>query len=122
MTEITTPDDVLVVTASSGIDFGVRVVEAGATYGLFRLFEADRALVEFYDRRYPHTEHGQFVSRYELDTLLGNHRLWSVPPAPGQGLTLHGGVPDWVIDGATMDRVYAWLRGHAPAAPEVSAA
>lgn len=64
--------------------------------------EAEHAHVEFYDRRYPHTEHGQYVSYYRVRSLLDE-------PVRG-GLNLHGGEPAWTIDADTWRLVEAWLR------------
>lgn len=66
--------------------------------------DAGEPLVKFYDTRFPHTEHGQFVSDYYAKTLL----------ATTGGLALNFGVPDWSVDAAAMDVVRAWLRRQAP--------
>ncbi len=58
--------------------------------------------MEFYDSRYPHTEHGQFVSRYYASTLL--ERVKDV------GLDLYGGHNDWKIDAEEMNIVLDWIR------------
>jgi hypothetical protein len=61
-------------------------------------------LVSFYDLRYPHTPDGQFTGgRYYVSTLLAH-------TAPGVGLILHGGVPDWAIEGPEMDKVRNFLK------------
>jgi hypothetical protein len=82
--------------------FNVRIVRKGDKYGLdFCLtHKQDDSLVEFYDVRYPHTEFGQFVSRYYVSTILERER---------NGLCLDGGVPDWSISANDMDIVRAWL-------------
>lgn len=61
-----------------------------------------KPLVEFYDRRYPHTPDGQFVSRYYLETLLASG------PSGGT-FVLDGGVDDWCVDGETWAFLIAWL-------------
>jgi len=79
----------------------VRVVHPGDAYGLDDVLINDgEAMVEFYDARYPHTEHGQFVSRYRLSTLNGH--------APGTGIDLDGGVPDWSVTGDNCDTAIAF--------------
>lgn len=86
------------ITNSRDIPFTVRVVQQGEHYGLDDVLVHDRAdpLIEFYDARFPHTPHGQFVSRYYAHTLAASTE---------NGLTLHGGVPDWVVDGPGFQRV-----------------
>ncbi len=80
----------------------VRVVHPGDAYGLDDVLtnDGDEAMVEFYDARYPHTEHGQFVSRYNLSTLNGH--------APGTGIDLDGGIPDWSVTGDNCDTAIAF--------------
>ena len=58
-------------------------------------------VVSFYDARYDFTEHGQFVSDYNPETLLERQR--------GYGLCLNGDYADWTIDGSTMNLVTSWL-------------
>ncbi len=89
--------------------FNVRVVNKGDKYGLdFCLtHEEDKPLVEFYDVRYPHTEFGQFVSRYYVSTILGDDGYGP----KDSGLNLHGGVPEWTVSERHMDIVRAYLKG-----------
>lgn len=79
-----------------------RVVYGKRQYrdGSYSSFE----VVSFYDRRFPHTAHGQFVSDYNPETMLERER--------GYGLNLDGGVPNWTIDAGTMDLVRSWLIHH----------
>lgn len=88
---------------SKGIKFNVRIVREGDTYGLANCLthQQKESLVEFYDTRYPHTEYGQFVNRYYIDTILNIK--------PNVGLNLDFGVPAWQINGAAMNEVVAWL-------------
>lgn len=58
---------------------------------------AKEPLIEFYDRRYPHTELGQFVTRYYASTLAACKS--------GGGLCLDGGIYDWQISAANMELV-----------------
>ena len=50
--------------------FNVRYLNNGDKYGLKDNLIADRPMVEFYDSKYPHTQYGQFVSRYYVSTIL----------------------------------------------------
>lgn len=81
--------------------WAVRVVEQGDRYGLNDCLENDcpLSMVEFYDTRSEHTDLGQFVTRYFVDTLLKH---------PG-GLCLDGGVPPWTISTHGMSKVFHWL-------------
>lgn len=56
--------------------------------------------VKFYDARYEHTNHGQFVASYYVSTILEGN----------SGLCLDGGVPDWKISAEAMSRIRAWLQ------------
>lgn len=90
---------------SSGIPFRVRIVLPGEPMGHFALLTAapktsvdDKPMVEFFDRRYPHTPRGQFTGgRYYFDVFM---RF--------SGLCLQGGEPAWDISRASMDAVKAW--------------
>lgn len=93
------------VTAENGVPFVVRRVDAGDKYGLENCLtyphktDSPAPLIEFYDARYPHTEFGQFVSRYNQSTLMAKER--------GTGINLHGGVPQWQMDGKSLDAALA---------------
>jgi hypothetical protein len=82
-------------------DFCVRLVKKNQPYGLlFRLTHLkDEPLVEFFDMRYDHTILGQFVTRYGFATVADSNG----------GLILDGGIPDWSVTEANMDKVRAWL-------------
>ena len=88
--------------------FNVRVVNKGEKYGCdFCLtHDGDKPLVEFYDARYPHTEFGQFVSRYYVETILGDD---GYGPKDG-GLSLYGGIPEWTVSAKDMDTVRNFLK------------
>ena len=89
---------VIDVTNMDGIPF--RVVYGHRTYR-----DGTKSLtpvVTFYDRRYAHTAHGQFVSDYTLDTMLERRA--------GYGLCLDGGVSNWNVDATTMVVVTSWLK------------
>jgi hypothetical protein len=93
-------------TAASGVPFRVRIVNRGERYGLRSITnEGPEPLVEFYDRRWDHTEHGQFVTRYYASTLLGHLG----------GLCLDGGVGGWSVDAASMANVREFVRRNVPA-------
>lgn len=95
------------VTNSQGRDFTIRIVRNGDSYGLDDCLTHDKEqpFVEFYDLTHMHTTRGQFVSRYSADTLLlMNHDT---------GLDLDCGVEPWSIDGATMNKVVAFISANA---------
>lgn len=65
--------------------------------------DSKELLVEFYDARHPTNGDpisGQFIASYYLSTLLDR--------SSGSGLNLDGGVPDWQVDGKSMDDVMTW--------------
>ncbi|MDE3021371.1 MAG: hypothetical protein KGI54_05880 [Pseudomonadota bacterium] len=102
-------------TASNGINFIARLVFKNDTYGLGSSLTHDRddPLIEFYDSRYPHTEYGQFVSRYFVSPLLGDEDF------EARGLDLQGDVPDWKIDAASLKAVFDWVRDVMDKGPDV---
>jgi len=109
-------------TASHGIEFTVAVVLPGAKYGRRFACVNDRmamAMVEFYEARHSHTRHGQFVSRYHLDSFMGCGDYCSSGDIFAVGLDLDGGVPDWRIDGKTRKKIakdlMSWFSGRATA-------
>ena len=103
---------VATVTNTNGFSFNVVVVANGDTYGLHDCLthEGKDPLVEFYDTQHPHTEHGQFVSRYYLSSLLGEDG-WS-KPARGRGLNLYGGVPEWSLDASAVNAAMDAVEAH----------
>jgi hypothetical protein len=96
-------------TNSSGYVFNVRVLEPGDRYGRDEVltWEGDifgQRCVEFYAAQHKDPSfgsHGQFVSRYYENTLLGRH--WD------EGIDLQGDVPVWSIDGATFGEIMDWV-------------
>jgi hypothetical protein len=86
--------------------FNVRIVRKGEGYGLDSRLTHDKEepFVEFYDKRYPHTEYGQFISRYYVSTIL---------EYDNQGLCLDGGIPEWSISARDMGVVRSWLAAQA---------
>jgi hypothetical protein len=110
MGEATAPDVfILDVTADNGVPFRVLAIPRHAEGPNRHRVPAgrDHAIVEFYDRRFLiDGEHGQFTGGYyDVDTLLGRDEYGR---ASG-GLSLHGGVPTWTVDEASMFLVRAWL-------------
>jgi hypothetical protein len=93
--------------------FNVRIVRHGDAYGLNDALTHDGPLmVEFYDRRYPHTPRGQFVTRYFAQTLLER-------PVQG-GLVLDAGVISWTVNADDMRLVIAYVGGAVDAlSPEI---
>lgn len=83
--------------------FNVRIVRTGDRYGLRDCLTHDEKepLVEFYDSRYPHTQHGQFISRYYVSTIVERKN---------QGLCLDGGVSEWALSATQMDTVKDWIQ------------
>ena len=57
------------------------------------------ALVSFFDGRYEHTDYGQFVSSYYIETLLETDG----------GLDLCGHEPSWKISASAMNRIRKYL-------------
>jgi hypothetical protein len=53
--------------------YNIRIVKNGDKYGLNHklTYDENKPMVEFYDARYPHTEYGQFITRYYIGTILG---------------------------------------------------
>lgn len=61
--------------------------------------------IQFYDTDTDHCDLGQFVSNYNLLTLLnGFNRKESM------GLNLDGGVPAWSVSAVAMDKIRVWLK------------
>jgi len=108
---------VLSLNGSKTIPFTIRYVAEGDKYGCNMCLTNDRdetktthqnnadiALIEFYDARYPmdKTEDGevlgQFVGRYYCRTIYDSKAEYE----RGRGLNLHGGVSDWDVDNAGM--------------------
>ena len=88
----------------SHLIWAVRIVENGDKYGLDDCMDNDGTpFVEFYDTRYEHTDLGQFVSRYFIDTMTEGEG----------GLNLYGGVPSRNINEPCMNRIRDWLRRQA---------
>ncbi len=98
--------DMITITSTTGVRFNVRILRKGDRYGLALTvgegtslrIEGEGPFVEFYDSRYPHTEFGQFVSRYGVNTIMGTRG----------GLDLMTCEPSWKIDAAAMDIVRQW--------------
>ena len=92
--------------------YNIRVVDKGMKYGRdFGLTtESEKPLVEFYDARYPHSEFGQFITRYYVGTILGNDGY----SGKGEGaLILDGGHADvWTVSSRDMEIVRAYLKGY----------
>jgi hypothetical protein len=80
-----------------------RIVEMGDRYGRDFALIHDRSVpfVEFFDMRFPQTQFGQFVARYDLDTIM---------ESKNEGLCLDFGVPSWTLTEDSFHWVKAWLR------------
>jgi hypothetical protein len=99
--------------AAHGRWFAVRYLPTGARHGASGTSSLDRVTVEFYDLSLADDTAGtgapgfgplgQYIARYDVATLLNEDRGET-------GLMLHLGIPEWSIDGPTLDAVRAWLR------------
>lgn len=90
--------------------FNVRIVKNGDKYGrdFCLTYDENKPMAEFYDSRYPHTEFGQFVSRYYIGTLLNHEGFYG--DGTESGLCLDGGNPDeWSLSKEEMDVVRHYL-------------
>ena len=90
--------------------WNVRIVKTGDKYGRDMCLTNDKApMVEFYDSRYPHTQYGQFVSRYYISTILSQDKYgyYQYP----NGLCLDGRVPAWQVSAEDMVEVVSFLQG-----------
>jgi hypothetical protein len=67
-------------------------------------FRKTENIVEFYDLRHPFTPDGQFITRYDRDSLDSQEGI--------KGLDLMGYEPDWKISGRTFNMVDLWLDYH----------
>jgi len=89
--------------------WNVRIVKTGDKYGRAMCLTNDKApMVEFYDSRYPHTEYGQFVSRYYISTILSQD---SRGGEYSNGLCLDGRVAAWHVSAEDMAEVVSFLQG-----------
>lgn len=81
--------------------FNTKIIHTGDRYGRDDCLTNQGApLIEFYDPRYQHTPVGQFVSRYNVNTILDHTG----------GLCMDGSVPDWYVNANDMAEIRAWLR------------
>ena len=86
---------------SNQIPFTVRIVETGDVYGLNDCLTHDKeeSMVEFYDQRYSHTPYGQFINRYNMDTILKTE----------SGIDLYTSEPTWKVNKEQIQEVKDWL-------------
>lgn len=90
--------------------WNVRIVNTGDNYGRAMCLTNDKApMVEFYDVRYPHTQYGQFVSRYYISTILSQD---SRGGEYSNGLCLDGRVAAWHVSAEDMAQVVTFLKEH----------
>ena len=87
--------------------FTVRYLNNGDKYGLKNNLIAEKPMVEFYDSKYPHTQYGQFVSRYYVSTILSDDGKKGLGET---GLCLNAGVPAWHVSPDDMKLVVSFLR------------
>lgn len=99
-------------TNDRGVPFLAVRIEPGEPYGnIVRRFPDDsqaaysrrliakEPMIEFYDRRYPHTELGQFVTRYYVETLAHPDAAEFYESV---GLVLDGGALSWQVSPANL--------------------
>lgn len=105
--------------SSTKIGWTARILRSGDAYGLNNclLWDSDKPGVEFYDRRYPHTALGQFVTRYYVDTLLGRDE-WGSDIRKGPGLSMQSDIPDWSLNSKSCRVVGDWLEKFCPESKE----
>jgi hypothetical protein len=84
----------IVLNEKTNVKFNVRILNIGMAYGLNDMLTAKKKMIEFYDMRYMHTEFGQFVARYDFDTIK-NFEI-------GHGLSLDNGVDSWYLTATNM--------------------
>ena len=100
----------------SGRNWMVKLVMKGNKYGLDNCLthDEDEPMVEFYDLHYPETfgPDGQFVSRYNLSTILcegcplsREDLMNSSARDPEVGINLDGGVDAWSMSGPCLTEV-----------------
>lgn len=110
---------VLDVTAENDTPFRVVAYVPGATGPYPAAKDEARSLVEFYDRRYPHTEHGQFTGgRYHVETFLAGWERSLSDPRQRGAFPLNGNSRAWMVDFHTNELIIRWLRaliGNVPA-------
>jgi hypothetical protein len=102
--------DKKIFTDSADRSFMVRIVPMDGKYGRDFCLTHDRTepMVEFYDTRYAHTKDedgtilGQFVSRYNLETILQ-------VVAKNHGINLHEGVLSWQIGADAISDIGQWI-------------
>jgi hypothetical protein len=93
----------------NGITFKAVMIYEGDRYGRDNcLINDEEALVEFYDTRFPHTKHGQFISRYFAKTLIGECE-YSYGDI-SNGMNLDGGIPSWTISAKNGQAVVDWIK------------
>lgn len=92
---------------TSQLVWAVKVIEPGEQYGWKNslLNDGTEPLIEFYDARYSHSDLGQFVSRYELSTLLAHS---------DGGLCLNSDSQSWTIYEIALGSLIHWLKQHYP--------
>lgn len=88
------------------IPFICRPLLEGDSFGLdFALIHKGEPIVEYYDARFPHTQYGQFVSRYHLSTLIEGL-------GEPHDLSLHGNVENWVLDWTNLAETVRWAKAY----------
>lgn len=90
-------------TAANGVSFTYKLIKVGDKYGATNSLINDKEdMIEFYDYRHKHTNHGQFITRYYISTM-GEH----LDDSDHAGLDLYGSVEAWTIDFDTLCNIMA---------------
>lgn len=92
------------------VPFTVRLVTKGMGFGLWDrggdgwalVHESEKPVIEFFDRRFSMTPHGQFISRYFLETLQQGSED---SRQRASGLMLDTGSPDWQIGAESLEGI-----------------
>lgn len=104
----------------AGVKFRVCLIRKWERYGLpdahtgtpVLTHDKDNPLVEFWDCTHVDRfgAEGQFVTRYDVETLHSDKYGGGPSRLQAHGLCLDGGVPAWVVSAENMREVYRALR------------
>jgi hypothetical protein len=92
--------------------YNIRIVKNGDKYGLDHklTYDEDKPMVEFYDARYPHSEFGQFITRYYIGTILCLDGYYGSDRPLDNGLCLDGGNRnEWSVSSCEMQVVKDYI-------------
>ena len=93
------------ITNQDGTTFETKIIHTGDKYGRNDCLTNDgETMIEFYDTRYD-----QFVTRYNVTTLLGTDG-WGGDGTYPYGLDMDGHVPAWKLSADNMTNVISLLK------------